>query len=111
MPITPLTVQMSVPMTNDLAQVQNTANNRNTSDQIQYAQATDKTVQQNQETVIKKEDATFPEYAYDASRKGNNEYSGQKKKKRKNSGEDEESSDDSPEMKKKKHVVEIDIRL
>lgn len=111
MPITPLTVQMSVPMTNDLAQVQNTANNRNTSDQIQYAQATDKTVQQNQETVIKKDDATFPEYAYDASRKGNNEYTGKKKKKREKNGEEEEKLEESPSGEKKKHVVEIDIRL
>ena len=105
MAVSPLTLQMTVPMTNDMAQVQNQENTRANTEHMQFANANEKHT------------ADFAEYRYDAKEKGNNEYSGNGGKKRKsakgqeNAEEDEDTNVKHGKKEKRKHVVEIDIKL
>lgn len=117
MAVSPLTLQMTVPMTNDMAQIQNQENTRANTEHMQFANANEKQAQVKHETVIQKDSADFAEYRYDAKEKGNNEYSGNGGKKRKAPKEKKEDEEDEDakvkhgKKMKKKHVVEIDIKL
>lgn len=112
--ISPVTMQMTIPMTNDMANVQNQENSRATTEHMQFADANEKNVNKQQETVVEKDTAEFSQYQYDAREKGNNEYSGNSKKRKKKKDVDEESESESKEAQpkeKKGHVVQIDIKL
>lgn len=112
MSVTPVTLQMTIPMTNDMAQVQNNENMRANTEHMQFVNATEKQTKVNRETVIQKEATEFPEYRYDAREKGNNEYHGNGGKKRKKpEANEEEAEQDMDGKEKKKHVVQIDIKL
>jgi hypothetical protein len=119
MAITPITLQMTVPMTNDMAQMQNNENMRANTEHMQFASESQKQTQVKRETVIQKDGTDFPEYRYDAKEKGNNEYDGRGRKRRKSKASDDEedskeelkAGDITDKKEKKKHVVEIDIKL
>lgn len=114
MAVSPLTLQMTVPMTNDMAQIQNQENTRANTEHMNFANANEKQAQMKHETVIQKDSADFAEYLYDAKEKGNNEYSGNGGKKRRSAKKQDEDEDDKVtkgKKEKKKHVVEIDIKL
>ena len=114
MAVTPLTLQMTVPITNDMAQIQNQENTRANVEHAQFANANEKQAQVKHETVIQKDSSDFAEYRYDAKEKGNNEYSGNGGKKRKSAKERKEDEDDKVtkgKKEKRKHVVQIYIKL
>ncbi|MDD5949140.1 MAG: hypothetical protein PUC39_05380 [Lachnospiraceae bacterium] len=113
MSVTPVTLQMTIPMTNDMAQVQNNENMRANTEHMQFANAAEKQTKVNRETVIQKDSTEFPEYRYDAREKGSNEYQGNGGRKRKGKTEEvlSEDQDSGKSKEKKKHVVQIDIKL
>lgn len=116
MGMSPLTLQMTIPMTNDVSQIQNNENMRSATEHMQFAEQNAKQNQINRETVIQKDTAEFTDYRYDAKEKGNNEYQ-QNKKKRQRSASNESDNDQEEDgnnavaSDKKKHIVQIDIKL
>ena len=112
MAISPITLQMNINMTNDVAQVQNNQNTRAETEHMQFAQLNEKTVKQNSETVISKEAAKFQQNTqYDAKNKGKNEYYSSSGKRKKQTEQESEENKGSMERDKKKQLVQIDIKL
>ena len=112
MSVSPITLQMNVNMTNDVAQTQNNQNMRAATEHMQVAQANEKQVKANSEMVIPKDMLEFSDYQYDAKEKGNNEYfnEGNNSNKKKQQDENEEENVESSKEQKKK-LVRIDIKL
>ncbi len=114
MSVTPLTLQMTVPMTNDVATVQNNENSRANIQNMQSAVASEKQAQIKNDTVIPKDTLEFTNYRYDARNKGNNEYAGdggKDRKKAKKSPDAEIKMENEESKEKKRHIVQIDIKL
>lgn len=109
MAVSPITLQMTIPMTNDVAQVQNNENMRANIEHMQMAQNNEKKTQEARETVVQKNNAAFDGVTYDAREKGSNTYFGDGGQKRKR--KQEEKEDTSSDNAEKKHVVSIDIKL
>ena len=108
MSVSPITLQMNVNMTNDVASRQNNDNMRASTEHMQFAQANEKQVKTNSEMVIPKDTLQFSQYQYDAKEKGNNQYFDTRKKKAKKK---EEEKEEKTEQDKKKQIVQIDIKL
>lgn len=113
MSLTPLTLNMTVPRTQDGTQLQHQENMRSTTEHLMANEKMEKEVRQTEQTVIKKQDADFAEYQYDAKNKGNNEYQDNRKKKEQKQNEEETSdkSETKDSKDKPKRVVSIDITL
>ncbi len=112
--VTPVTMQMAIPMTNDVAQVQNNENTRAAAEHIKFADAEEKAQDIRRDTVVQKDTLEFSQSAMDARNKGSNEYAGdgginRRKARDKDSSEEDESKETHKD--KKKHVVHIDIEL
>lgn len=112
--VTPVTMQMTIPMTNDVAQVQNHENTRAAAEHMKFADAQEKEQDVRRDTVVHKDTLEFSDQAMDARNKGSNEYAGDgginRKKARGESDEDEEN-EGNEHKEKKKHVVHVDIAL
>ena len=112
MSISPITMQMNINMTNDMAQVQNNQNTRSETEHMQFAQTNDRQVKQNSEMVISKDTAQFQEnHQYDAKNKGRNEYFNSREKRKKQKQGESDNNKESDEREKKKQLVQIDIKL
>ncbi|MCR4717734.1 MAG: hypothetical protein K5656_11210 [Lachnospiraceae bacterium] len=114
--VTPVTMQMTIPMTNDVAQVQNQENLRAGAEHVKFADAQEKQQDIRRDTVVQKDTLEFSQGAMDARNKGSNEYDGDggiNRKKARGESEDDskEGSKDSKEKEKKKHIVHVDIEL
>ncbi len=113
--VTPVTMQMAIPMTNDVAQVQNNENIRAAAEHVKFADAEEKAQEIRRDTVVQKDTLEFSESAMDARNKGSNEYAGDgginRKKARNDDSSDKEENGENTHRDKKKHVVHIDIEL
>ncbi len=112
--VTPVTMQMAIPMTNDVAQVQNNENTRAAAEHVKFADAEEKAQEVRRDTVVQKDTLEFSQSAMDARNKGSNEYAGDGGINRKKARDKDSSNEDNasePHRDKKKHVVHIDIEL
>lgn len=112
MSVSPITLQMNVNMTNDVAQTQNNQNMRAATEHMQVAQENEKQVKANSEMVIPKDTLEFSEYQYDAKEEGNNKYFNNRNNSNKKKQQDtEEEKEAEMSRDSKKQLVRIDIKL
>ncbi len=113
--VTPVTMQMTIPMTNDVAQVQNQENTRAAAEHMKFADAQEKEQDVRRDTVVHKDTLEFSNQAMDARNKGSNEYAGDggmnRNKARKGNDEEDETDTSGEHKEKKKHIVHVDIAL
>ena len=81
--IRPVEIQMVIPRTESVGQIQHQENQRGVQENAQALTQVEKEVKQQSETVIRKDANDFPAYRYDAKEKGNNAYQDNRKKKKK----------------------------
>ena len=111
MSVSPITLQMNVNMTNDVAQTQNNQNTRAITEHMQVAQENEKQVKTNSEMVIPKDTLEFSEYQYDAKEEGKNKYFNNRNKAKKNQQNAKEEEQEETLRDHKKQLVRIDIKL
>lgn len=102
--IRPIDMQMLLPRTESVGSVQQHENQSVVNANLNAANAVEKEVRMNSETVVHKEDSDFEQYKYDAREEGKGTYSKPgKDKRRKKQSEQREDSEHSRDKKQKPH--------
>lgn len=93
MAIRPIDIAMIPPKTQEVSQVQNAVNQRQSHAQEQLGVQYNQNIKHNSQQTVKTKKSENNEYRYDAKEKGNNSHSGNKKKGKK---QDKKEKDDKP---------------
>lgn len=93
MAIRPIDIAMIPPKTQEVSQVQNASNQRQTHAQEQLGVQYNQNIKHNSQQTVKAAKSENNEYRYDAKEKGKNSHSGNKKKGKK---QDKKEKDDKP---------------